>query len=384
MDLKINFKKPKYIIPAIALIPLLWLGWNIIGMLDFKVEENSVVQTEGEINTDMPEANLEKMDIKSKYKNMMDEFGRKKDYSAVQELDIEATQDKSGMVNSLYDEEEIARLDSLEKIKAENLATIKQLQEGLIDQQKNEAAETTNQQTAQTAELVKQMEMLQKLASGEEIKTPETIAAEEKKKQDEEKRKKENEEALAAAAPKDVLKADALNRIHFNTIGQSSQEPNFIHAMLDESLKVVDGSRIRIRLMDDVVIENMTLAKGTYLYAVITGFGKQRVKASITSILINDRYVKVSLNIFDNDGMEGFYVPESEFRELAKNTGSSALGQNINMNNNSGEQNLESFAVQTLQNVYQSTTSAISSSIKKNKAKLKYSTNVYLINSKNN
>ena len=48
--------------------------------------------------------------------------------------------------------------------------------------------------------------------------------------------------------------------------------------------------------------------KGTYLYGTVTGFGQQRVRASITSILVGDRFIKVKLSVFDNDGMEGFYV----------------------------------------------------------------------------
>jgi hypothetical protein len=40
----------------------------------------------------------------------------------------------------------------------------------------------------------------------------------------------------------------------------------------------------------------------------------------------------------------------------------------------------EALALQTLQNVYQSTSSAVSQAIKKNRAKIKYNTIVYLIN----
>ena len=41
----------------------------------------------------------------------------------------------------------------------------------------------------------------------------------------------------------------------------------------------------------------------------------------------------------------------------------------------------EAIALQSLQNMYNSATSAISSNIRKNKAKIKYNTIVYLINS---
>ena len=84
------------------------------------------------------------------------------------------------------------------------------------------------------------------------------------------------------------------------------------------------------------------------------------------------------------DAIEGIYVPESQFRELAKEAAASAMGQSVNFNQTTGDQNIESLAFQTLQNVYQSASSAISKNIKREKAKVKYSTTVYLINERNN
>lgn len=116
----------------------------------------------------------------------------------------------------------------------------------------------------------------------------------------------------------------------------------------------------------------------------MTGFGQQRVRAAITSILIGDKFVKVNLSVFDNDGMEGFYVPESQFRDFVKDAGSNAVQQNVKFDSGSGYEagiSAEAIALQTLQNMYNSASSAISSNIRKNKAKIKYNTIVYLINS---
>ena len=74
-----------------------------------------------------------------------------------------------------------------------------------------------------------------------------------------------------------------------------------------------------------VTFEDVKLKKGTYLYGIVTGFGQQRVMATITSILVKDKFVKVNLSVFDNDGMEGFYVPESAFRDMMKDAGAQAM-----------------------------------------------------------
>ena len=113
----------------------------------------------------------------------------------------------------------------------------------------------------------------------------------------------------------------------------------------------------------------------------MTGFGQQRVMASITSILIGDKFVKVDLSVFDNDGMEGFYVPESAFRDMMRDAGAQAMQSNISFDSDGGYGlSGEALALQALQNMYQSASNAISGNIRKNKARIKYNTIVYLVN----
>lgn len=57
----------------------------------------------------------------------------------------------------------------------------------------------------------------------------------------------------------------------------------------------------------------------------MSGFSSGRVKGNITSILIEDELVKVSLSLYDTDGMEGLYVPNSQFRETSKDVASGAV-----------------------------------------------------------
>ena len=116
---------------------------------------------------------------------------------------------------------------------------------------------------------------------------------------------------------------------------------------------------------------------------MMSGFSQQRVKGTVKSILINDELVKVNLCIYDTDGMEGLYVPKSSFRETADNIASGALSQTMNLNDGSSAGGtFTRWGMQAIQNAYQKTTNAISKNIRKNKAKIKYGTQVYLINSK--
>ena len=80
--------------------------------------------------------------------------------------------------------------------------------------------------------------------------------------------------------------------------------------------------------------------------------------------------------IYDVDGMEGLYVPSSAFREMTR-----SMGENIVQGQNLSSGSADFFTT-TLSSVYQSTSKTISDVIRKNKAKIKYNSFVYLIDNK--
>ena len=179
-----------------------------------------------------------------------------------------------------------------------------------------------------------------------------------------------------------VTKAETSNADSFNTVTDEEKlDDPLIKAMIDKTTKAHEGTRLRFKLLDDVIVKGVKLKKGTYLYGTVTGFGQQRVMADITSILVKDKFLKIHLSVYDLDGMQGFYVPESAFRDMMKNAGSASMQSNISFDSGGGSGiSAEALALQALQNVYQSTSSAVSQAIKKNRAKIKYNTIVYLIN----
>lgn len=151
---------------------------------------------------------------------------------------------------------------------------------------------------------------------------------------------------------------------YFNTLAVNAREPKLIKAIIDEDIKAVDGSRVRLRLLDDVEINECVVKRGSYLYATMSG-SSGRVKGNITSILIEDELVKVSLSLYDTDGMEGLYVPNSQFRETSKDVASGAVSGNLNMNTGSYGNSLSQWGMQAATNAYQKTSNAIGKAIKK-------------------
>ena len=187
-----------------------------------------------------------------------------------------------------------------------------------------------------------------------------------------------------AEKPNEVVKKVKTSSDYFNTLTENEKEPNLIKAIIDENVKAVDGSRVRLRLLDDIEIGETVVRKGSYLYATMSGFGSQRVKGNVKSLLVDDELVKINLSIYDTDGLEGLYVPSSSFRETTKEVASGAMSSTMDMNTTGTGSSFSQGGMQAVSNAYQKTSNAIGKAIKKNKVKLKYGTFVYLINSNNN
>jgi conjugative transposon TraM protein len=158
----------------------------------------------------------------------------------------------------------------------------------------------------------------------------------------------------------------------FNTVKPPIDDP-FITAVVDENITGYAGSRLRLRLLDDIKVGNYKVGKGAFIYAEINGFTRQRVTLKVTSILMAGKILPVKLDVYDLDGLAGLYVPASAFRDFTKDLGSNSV-QGISIDNSSG-----SFVMSTVGRMFQSTSSAIADMIRKNKAKIKYNSYIYLI-----
>jgi conjugative transposon TraM protein len=197
----------------------------------------------------------------------------------------------------------------------------------------------------------------------------------------------EKKEAQAKAdAQKTAEKTLAVSRATvqsdgFNTI-MPEKDRDFIKVVIDENLTGYAGSRIRLRLLDDMMAGPYLIKKDTYLYALISGFTGQRVTLSVKSIVYQDKILPVKLEVYDLDGLEGLYVPESAFRDFTKDLGTNSV-QGVTIDNSGSGSVASQFMMSTVDKMFESTSSAIAGIIRKNKAKIKYNSYLYLIDAKN-
>ena len=388
---KINWKQPKYMIPLIIYFPLLFVGYFVIDLFHTeKAEIPDGLATTEYLNPDLPEAKMKGGGIGNKYESMLKSYGKIDDYSALGNIERNE-EDTREEYESKYTDEEREQLEAQEAAKLAEMQ--RQLQESAqkgheiaqggspseedriarSKQREQEAMDELNRAIAQARLQAQQSMMPAATDTADAGQREGKVEASDKKKTDDDE-------------PQEVVKKVKVTSDYFNTLCDNDKETSLIKAIIDENIKAVDGSRVRLRLLDDIEINDVVVPKGSYLYATMSGFGSQRVKGNVQSIMVDDDIIKVSLALYDTDGLEGLYVPSSQFRETTKDVGSGALSNTSSLTNSSttSGNSLATWGAQTITNAVQKTSNAISKAIKKNNAKLKYGTFVYLINSRSN
>ena len=392
---KINIRQPKYMLPLILHFPLLIAGYLIFDIFDTEVAEvpDANMQTTEYLNPELPDAQMKGDGIGGKYESMLKSYGRIDDLSAVDNID-RYQEDVKEEYESKYSDEERAQLQSEEERKLaemqERLAqSARQGQEqnatGMTDEERLARASQQEQEAMDELNRALALARMQGAAEATPPAEPDSHESHTEK-GNTEGQISVNENSRHAIdeneEPQEVVKKLKVTSDYFNTLTQNEPEASLIKAIIDEDIKAVDGSRVRLRLLDDIEMGGRVLPKGSYLYAIMSGFGSQRIKGTIKSILVGDELVKVSLYLYDTDGLEGLYVPSSNFRETSKDVASGAMNGNMNMGNTATGNSLSQWGMQAMTNAYQKTANAISKAIKKNSAKLKYGTFVYLVNGK--
>jgi conjugative transposon TraM protein len=369
--MKINFKQPKYVLPLLALpfLCLFFYTWHS-GFSKPKQEVKQVAGLNGsvgDVSTD-----VRKKELAGKLDAYRNTYKGADGLTAVNVIPKESSSNTSFHDN--YNDKEKKTLDSIDgamKVKynkpqlsghdqalASAISGMARNQRPLqvrADPKDKDPMEVFKQQMAYLDSINKQNDPAYKA----------------------EKLKKQIADKAAQSKAREVkftvVKADGPSA-DFNTLKPPSNE-NFIMATIDENVTGYAGSRLRLKLMEDIKAGSILIKKGSSLYAQISGFSEQRVTLVINSILYDGKILPVKLEIYDLDGMPGLYVPSSAFRDFTKDLGSNSV-QGVTIDGSSGG---SQFIMSSVDKIFQSTSSAIADLIRKNKAKMKYNSYIYLI-----
>ena len=401
---KLNLRQPKYILPLIVLPFVLMIGYFFNQFSNGMSKDKSQLAKSKDISTDFGNIS-ERSDIKGKAdayadffdkktdgRTMIDGFGDEQD--SLQSFDDNLSDRQKRYVDSLNYAREKEKLNNLSRQSRQqsyynamdgkqsrqredeqyerSMKMLKMLngdndnpkKSGRSEGKNNEASDWKQQQMSLMREQMMLMDSIEK-ANNPELK-------EQAKALD---RMKKNDKDVDFFLNSTLKVTKASKSADFNSI-YKQKESSFIKAVIDENINGFLGSRIRIRLLEDVYVGNAKITKGTPLYALISGFSLQRVNLHIVSVMHQNEILPINLNIYDIDGMEGLYVPSSAFREMTR-----TMGQNIVQGQNLSSGSTD-FFTNTISSIYQSTSKTIADIIRTNKAKIKYNSFVYLIDNK--
>ncbi|MCZ2085071.1 MAG: conjugative transposon protein TraM [Flavobacteriales bacterium] len=395
---KLNFKQPKYIFPLILLPVILFLGYQTTKYLAKEKHPQEVSQ---DLSLNLGETQDSILSKNAAY----DDFFKKGDGRSM--LDgIDKEEDSLQNFSDNLDDQQKRYIDSLKTVRSLNNVSSTDLGKGSYykQQSKINSDEKDFQRSAEMIRMLnnesngqgsngdnysdspsvlnaakqekendpvkmlrKQMLMMDSLEKAKDPEYQSALASE--------KKLKKNQEKMAAFL-NSTLRVDksSLNP-SFNSISKK-KDNNFIKAVIDENLKGYLGSRIRFRLLEDINVGKNKISKGSILYGQISGFSLQRVNLNVISILNNGEILPINLSVFDMDGMQGLYVPQSDFREMLREMGANSV-QGTQMDSSG-----ESFFTSLFSSLFSSTSKTISNMIRQNKAKLKYNSYIFLINDK--
>ncbi len=97
---------------------------------------------------------------------------------------------------------------------------------------------------------------------------------------------------------------------------------SLIKAEVYETTTVMNGNRIKLRLLEDVWINGMKLDKNTFIYGICK-IKNERLHIQITQLPVKGNFLPVDLTIYDLDGLPGLYVPDNVARKVIKDVGGS-------------------------------------------------------------
>src|ERR1700761_1518129 len=392
--MKVNFKSPRYVLPLILLPFFVLLFYTYKSSFG---KPKPVAKGKETLQNDVADVSdqVKKSTLTDKLDAYRNQYKKADGYTAINQLQDDTT--ATSAAPSLYNDAEKRKLDSLKKAVAAkyknsrsrsspsdysgfpdaSVVPSKSVKHSLSDQALAEALNRMrsqpkqnnnrgNTQNGDPMQLFRQQMAL--IDSMDKSHAPDYKA----------QQKKALAEKQAATVPAEktlpVTKAGN-STAGFNTI-MPERHDGLIRAIVDQNITGYAGSRLRIRLLEDMMAGHFLVKQGTYLYAEISGFTGQRVLLTIKSIMQDDQLLPVKLAIYDNDGLPGLYVPSSAFRDFTKDLGSDA-SQGLTLQQSADNNN--QMVMSIVSRMFESTTTAVSKLIRQNKAKLKYNTLVYLI-----
>ena len=99
---------------------------------------------------------------------------------------------------------------------------------------------------------------------------------------------------------------------------------NSIEAVVHEAQVLVNGAVVKLRLLNDFIINGIVVTKGNFVFGIAQIDG-ERLTIGIQSIRFHNALFPVKLEVYDLDGLPGIYIPGAISRDVAKQSADNSL-----------------------------------------------------------
>ncbi|SHE35762.1 Bacteroides conjugative transposon TraM protein [Mariniphaga anaerophila] len=96
-----------------------------------------------------------------------------------------------------------------------------------------------------------------------------------------------------------------------------------IRAEVYETATVLDGNRVKLRLLEDTWLDGVKIPRNTFFYGICK-VNHERLNITVSRIPGGKTFLPVDLAVYDLDGLPGLYVPGNAARSVTREAGSSA------------------------------------------------------------
>jgi conjugative transposon TraM protein len=103
---------------------------------------------------------------------------------------------------------------------------------------------------------------------------------------------------------------------------KNDKKSPLIKAEIYETATVLDGNRVKLRLLEDTRVNGLLISKNSFVYGICK-ISNERLHIQIPQLPVKNNFLPVDLAIHDLDGLPGLYVPDNAARKVTKEVGSS-------------------------------------------------------------
>jgi Protein of unknown function (DUF3714). len=126
-------------------------------------------------------------------------------------------------------------------------------------------------------------------------------------------------------------KLESRNSRFFSAARTNQIVGNSIRATVHGDQTVMDGSTLKMRLLEDAEVDGVAVPRNTFIYGTVK-INNERVEVKITSVRLKNNLFKFEKEVFDRDAIKGIYVPgniKSEARSEATDQGLNQINSNV-------------------------------------------------------